>query len=153
MIKPVVVLMREDVSEAKAMADYLHDTYGISLAHIALEEQSTSTELNFVHSKKILAQQGDCLKSTDNRSHQWFSHLRASLIGKRQGYTNLQVVGSGTPLWYIRPNVWFREYFVFLSAVGYSMSINFTHVPFCKANCLSANCANCRSWWPSTARY
>ena len=104
----------KDVSEAKAMADYLHDTYGISLAHIALEEQSTSTELNFIHSKKILAQQGIALNQPIIAVTSDFHTLRASLIGKRQGYTNLQVVGSETP-WYIRPNVWFREYFAFIS--------------------------------------
>lgn len=104
----------EDVSEAKAMADYLHDTYGTSLAHIALEEHSTSTELNFIHSKKILAQQGIALNQPIIAVTSDFHTLRASLIGKRQGYTNLQVVGSDTP-WYIRPNVWFREYFAFIS--------------------------------------
>lgn len=104
----------EDVSEARAMAEYLHDHYGIRLDKIALEERSTSTELNFVNSKPILAQHGIALNQPIIAVTSDFHTLRSSKIGKKQGYTNLQVVESDTP-WYIRPNVWFREYFAFIS--------------------------------------
>lgn len=104
----------EDVSEAYAMAEYLHQQHNIALARIALEEQSTSTALNFINSKTILAKKGIGLTQPIIAVTSDFHTLRSSMIGKKQGYTHLQVVGADTP-WYIRPNVWFREYFAFIS--------------------------------------
>ena len=43
-----------------------------------------------------------------------FHLLRASLIAKRSGLTNLRYAGSETPL-YVRYNAMLREYFAFAS--------------------------------------
>lgn len=104
----------EDVSEAQAMAEYLHQRHGIALDRIMLEAQSTSTALNFSNSTPILAKKGIGLNQPMIAVTSDFHTLRSSMIAKKQGYTNLQVIGSDTP-WSIRPNVWFREYFAFIS--------------------------------------
>ena len=104
----------EEVSEAQAMAEYLQQQHGIALARIELEEQSTSTALNFINSKALLAKHGIGLNQLIIAVTSDFHTLRSSMIGKKQGYTHLQVVGADTP-WYTRPNIWFREYFAFVS--------------------------------------
>lgn len=102
------------VSEADIMAKYLHDQHHIPLQRIQTEGKSTSTEENLAFSKAILAanhiQLDDPVAIVTNDFHT----IRAKAIAKRQGYKNVSMVASQTPL-SIRFNAWFREYFAFIS--------------------------------------
>lgn len=102
-------------SEAYVMANYLHDGYGIPMDSILKEGKSTSTEENLAFSKPILTAQNIEPKTakiaivTND-----FHTIRAKAIAKKQGYGNVVMVASSTPV-SIRANAWFREYFAFVS--------------------------------------
>ncbi len=104
-----------EVSEAYVMAKYLHDGYGIPMERILQEGKSTSTEENLAFSKPILTAKKINPKTakiaivTND-----FHTIRAKAIAKKQGYGNVVMVASSTPL-SIRGNAWFREYFAFVS--------------------------------------
>lgn len=102
------------VSEASVMSHYLQDKFGLSADKMALEDKSTSTELNLQNSKQILI---DYAIMPDNLIvvvTSDFHTLRALAIAKKIGFTNVTALGAVTPL-YIRYNNWLREYFAFVS--------------------------------------
>lgn len=104
--------LTETVSEASVMANYLNTTYHIPHSRMALEEKSTSTELNIKNSQPILAQYGIGLNEPIAIVTSDFHTLRAMAIAKKQGYQNVVTVGSPTPL-SSRYNNWLREYFAY----------------------------------------
>lgn len=101
-------------SEAEVMANYLHNTYNIPLDKIQLEKQSTSTQTNLEFSKLILQAHHISLDNPIAVVTNDFHTIRAQAIAKKQGYGNVTMVASETPL-SIRANAWFREYFAFVS--------------------------------------
>lgn len=106
--------LTETVSEASVMANYLVTTHHIPRTHLALEEKSTSTELNLKNSQPILAKYGIGLNEPIAIVTSDFHTLRAQAIAKQQGYQQVVMVGSPTPL-LSRYNNWVREYFAFVS--------------------------------------
>ena len=101
----------ETISEAAAMSNYMQ-VAGVPAQAIALEDKSRSTYENFIFTKALLKARGlgdnpaVLVVSSD------FHLLRASLIAKRAGLTNVRYAGSTTPL-YVRYNASLREYFAF----------------------------------------
>lgn len=101
-------------SEAQVMSNYLQQRYQIPATQIALEDQSTSTELNLKNSQAVL------FNHHLNKSAQIaivtsdFHTLRAAAIARKQGYPYITVVSAPTPL-NVRYNAWLREYFAYLS--------------------------------------
>lgn len=101
-------------SEAEVMSNYLQQHYQIPATQIALEDQSTSTELNLKNSQAIL------LNYQLSKNHPIaivtsdFHTLRAAAIARKQGYQHIHVVSAATPL-NVRYNAWLREYFAYLS--------------------------------------
>lgn len=106
-------------SEAQVMANYLHHTYNIPLNKIKLEDKSTSTQTNLAFSKLILAENNINLNRPIAVVTSDFHTIRAKAIAKKQGFSNVVMVASKTPL-SIRANAWFREYFAFVS--GYILN-------------------------------
>ena len=96
------------------MSRYLLQRHAVPLAQMALEDQSTSTELNLKNSKAVLAQQGVALTAPIAIVTSDFHTLRAAAIAKKQGYDQVMMVSASTPL-LIRYNAWLREYFAFIS--------------------------------------
>lgn len=108
------VSLNEPRSEGEVMAQYLHALHGIELDTIYQEKKSTSTEENFLLSQKILADQGISLADPIAIVTSDFHLPRSKAIAEHQGYTNLITIASPTPL-SIRYNMWFREYFAYVS--------------------------------------
>ncbi|WP_077928828.1 YdcF family protein [Wohlfahrtiimonas populi] len=106
--------MKQTLTEAEVMSSYLQKSHNIPSEKIALEDKSTSTELNLKNSQPILKEYG-----LDNNSAvvivtNDFHTIRASAIAKKLGFTNVSTAGAMTPL-PIRYNAWLREYFAFIS--------------------------------------
>lgn len=104
----------EQETEAVIMARYLGQHYAIPVSRMALEDQSTSTELNLKNSKRLLAQHHIALTDPVAIVTSDFHTIRAAAIARKQGYTNVTMISAPTPL-LIRYNAWLREYFAFLS--------------------------------------
>ena len=104
----------ETESEAEIMSRYLQQHYRIPSSQIILEDRSTSTELNLMNSQPLLAkhdihiQQPIIIVTSD------FHTIRAAAIAKKQGYAQMTMLGSTTPL-STRYNAWLREYFAYAS--------------------------------------
>lgn len=101
-------------SEAEVMSNYLQRRHHIAATQIALEDQSTSTELNLKNSQAILKQHQLNQNSNIAIVTSDFHTLRAAAIARKQGYQNINVVSAATPL-SIRYNSWLREYFAYIS--------------------------------------
>lgn len=101
-------------SEASVMQRYLLERYALPLDKMLLEDKSTSTELNLQNSKQILANYQVFADSPIVVVSSDFHTLRAVLIAKKQGFSDVVSVGAVTPL-YVRYNNWVREYFAFVS--------------------------------------
>lgn len=105
----------EWIPEAEAMARYLQEQ-GIASERILIEEQSTSTMENFRYSRTLLQQESSfdpadqVLVITSD-----FHMFRSKILAKRNGF-NPVGVPCYTP-WYIRPNVYLREYFAVVKSV------------------------------------
>lgn len=106
--------MNESVSEAAVMRQYLLKSHFLPASRIYLEDQSTSTELNLLNSKAVLAQQHIGLDQPIAIATSDFHVPRAAAIAKHAGYRHIYTISAPTPL-YIRYNSWLREYFAFLS--------------------------------------
>lgn len=104
----------ETVSEAEAMARYLVATHQLPDKQIEQEDRSTSTELNFSYSKPLLGQRGVALSAPIAVVTSDFHTQRSAAIARKQGYQQVIMVGSPTPL-SIRYNAWLREYFAYIS--------------------------------------
>lgn len=105
----------ENISEAEAMARYLQ-SQGISLDRILKEEKSTSTMENFQYSLQILQQQkGFDITEPIIIITSDFHLLRSKMLAKRNGLNSVGVP-CYTP-WYIRPNVYLREYFAMIKSL------------------------------------
>lgn len=104
----------ETISEAKAMSQYLQQHYRIPASQIILEEQSTSTELNLKNSQPLLNARNITIQQPIAIVTSDFHTLRAAAIAKKQGYTNIIMLGATTPL-ETRYNAWLREYFAYVS--------------------------------------
>ncbi|PIE46735.1 MAG: hypothetical protein CSA42_06910 [Gammaproteobacteria bacterium] len=118
-------------SEAQVMANYLHHTYNIPLSKIKLEDKSTSTQTNLAFSKSILAKHNIELNQPIAIVTNDFHTIRAKAIAKQQGFSNVIMIASKTPL-SIHANAYFREYFAFVS--GYILNeysfISLTNLEF-----------------------
>lgn len=104
----------ETVTEAEVMSLYLQEKHRIDASRIFLEDQSTSTELNLKNSQHILKAQQLTLNSPINIVTSDFHTLRAAAIAKKQGYSDITMLGAETPLM-TRYNAWLREYFAYIS--------------------------------------
>lgn len=100
-------------SEAKIMARYLENQYGISPFNMLLEDKSTSTQLNLKNSKVLLQQHSRELHQPIAIVTSDFHTVRAAAIAKKEGYSNIVMISAPTPL-SIRYNAWLREYFAFI---------------------------------------
>lgn len=103
----------EKDTEAQIMSHYLQQNFHISQNRIKQENQSTSTELNLQNSQPILFQYHLNLDSPIAIVTSDFHTLRAKAIAKKQGYRNITLWGSSTPLM-TRYNAWLREYFAYI---------------------------------------
>lgn len=103
----------EKETEAEVMAGYLKATHALTNT-LALEDQSTSTELNLKNSQHILTQYGLSQSSDIAIVTSDFHTIRAQAIAKKQGYQQSFSVSAETPLM-TRYNAWLREYFAYLS--------------------------------------
>jgi len=95
----------EQVSEARAMADYLLER-GFPADRLVLEDQSTSTEENILFSKAIIEESGPdarCVIVTSS-----YHAFRAAIIA-RQADVRGQVAGARTAGYYW-PNAMLREF-------------------------------------------
>lgn len=104
----------ENQTEAEEMAKYLVKYHQISMQRIALEDQSTSTELNLKNSQAILQLHALSIKMPISIVTSDFHTLRAAAIAKKQGYSNIYTISAETPLM-TRYNAWLREYFAYMS--------------------------------------
>lgn len=104
----------ERETEAVIMARYLQQHYAIPSSDMALEDQSTSTELNLKNSKAILVQHQINLTDPVAIVTSDFHTIRAAAIARKQGYQHVTMISAPTPL-FMRYNAWLREYFAFLS--------------------------------------
>ena len=104
----------ETQTEAAIMAKYLQQHYAISTQQLALEDQSTSTELNLKNSQIILANHKIQLSDPIAIVTSDFHTIRAKAIAQHQGYNNVYMISAPTPM-LIRYNAWLREYFAYLS--------------------------------------
>ena len=104
----------ETQSEASVMANYLLTSHHLAPTRLALEQESSSTEANLANSKAILVEHSLSERSPVAIVTSDFHILRAKAIAKKQGYRDVQMVASPTPL-AIRYNAWVREYFAFVS--------------------------------------
>lgn len=104
----------EHDTEAAVMAHYLNQQHHIAKSNMALESQSTSTELNLKNSQPILHHHKIGLDEPIAIVTSDFHTLRAAAIAKKQGYQNIVLISAPTPA-LIRYNVWLREYFAFIS--------------------------------------
>lgn len=105
---------QEKFTEAEVMRNYIKRNYPEIDNPIALEDRSTSTELNLRNSKMILDQHQIQLSDPIAIVTSDFHSIRARAIAQHQGYSNVISISAETPL-YIRYNAWLREYFAFLS--------------------------------------
>lgn len=97
----------EEMTEALCMYRYLTER-GISPDRILMEDQSTSTEENFLFSAALLEERGisaDRLAVATDGYHQ----LRASMLAKERGIETT-AVSAKTELWLL-PTYWVREWF------------------------------------------
>lgn len=104
----------ETQSEAEVMANYLHTRYGIAARRMALERQSTSTALNIANSLPILRAHGIMPTDPVVIVTSDFHTLRAQAIAQHQGLASVMMMDAPTPP-VMRPAVWLREYFAFIS--------------------------------------
>lgn len=104
----------EKDTEAEVMARYLQESYHLDSHKIALEDKSTSTELNLKNSQSILKQHGLNLNSNIAIVTSDFHTIRAAAIAKKQHYTHVDMISAPTPL-LTRYNAWLREYFAYIS--------------------------------------
>ena len=90
---------QEDITEAKAMEEYLINK-GVAADKIIKESQATSTYENFAFSKEILTE-----KFGENYTVAFITNeyhtLRASLCAKRAGIKNITHIHSNTNLSYL----------------------------------------------------
>lgn len=93
----------EDISEAEAMRRYL-EAQGIAAGRMMLEDHSVNTEENIRNSAKLI---GDIEKSVVLVSND-FHIFRAKRIARKQGFRNVDGLGSKTHLFTV-PNSYARE--------------------------------------------
>jgi uncharacterized SAM-binding protein YcdF (DUF218 family) len=91
----------EDVSEARAMADYLIGA-GVPEDRVILEDKSRNTRQNLLYSKELM-NGGRSVVVTNN-----FHVMRAALLARRVGL-DAQVVGARTALYFV-PSATIREF-------------------------------------------
>ncbi len=96
---------REDISEALAMERYLVER-GVTSSNIIKEDKSTSTQENFLFSKRILDNHFDREYTTSYVTND-FHIFRASIYAKIAGLSPNRLHAS-TP-WYLVPPSYFRE--------------------------------------------
>ena len=104
----------EKESEAEIMSRYLQQHYRIPSSQIILEDRSTSTELNLINSQPLLAKHNIHIQQPIIIVTSDFHTIRAAAIAKKQGYAQMTMLGSTTPL-STRYNAWLREYFAYAS--------------------------------------
>ncbi len=98
----------EDISEASAMKDYLIAA-GIQEDRILMEENSTSTQENFIFSRKLIDNENSSFIIVTSDYHM----LRASMIAKNTGYNNISgITVKSNPL--LAPNFYTREFLAFV---------------------------------------
>lgn len=95
----------EEISEARAMADYLIHR-GIAPARLILEERSASTAENLRYSLELLPDRQKKIGIVTNNFHVF----RGVAIGKKQGCTRIWGISAPYPSWKL---LWysFREFF------------------------------------------
>ena len=94
----------EAIPESFAAANFLMRN-SVDENRVFKEEQSTSTEENFVYAKEFI--EGDLADVVVVSSA--FHLYRASLIAKREGYSNVSYIGS-VGLKILQPHYYIREY-------------------------------------------
>lgn len=105
---------REQQTEAEVMRRYLKQQFPALRNTLALEDQSTSTELNLKNSKPILEQHQILLNDSIVIVTSDFHTIRSKAIAHKQQYQQAYMLSSPTPVM-TRYNAWLREYFAFIS--------------------------------------
>lgn len=106
----------EDISEALCMKEYLVQN-GVLESKIIMEDKSTSTGENFRFSKEVIKNElgldveSARIKVITNDFHSF----RSNMIGRRNGYENLNFYSSRT-YWPLIPIYYVREGFAFLKS-------------------------------------
>lgn len=108
---------QEERSEAAAMADYLEQN-GIEKSRILLEEQSTSTQENFLFSKQLLDERFGEGNYSSAFATSGFHVWRAEKVAKKMGLEDCTGVGGKYDA-YLAPNHYLRE---FLATIEYRMT-------------------------------
>lgn len=107
----------EEISEAKAMKDYLIEN-GVPEQRILAEDESKTTFENFKYSKEVIEK--DSGKSIDECHIKIvttdFHAFRANLIASRNGYENATSYSCET-VWYLIPVSYFRESFAVVKSI------------------------------------
>lgn len=97
---------REDISEARAIYNSLTSS-GISPDRLYLEEKSSDTDENIRYSMEVIKENNlstDIAIVTDA-----FHEMRASIIARKNGVSNVSSIPAHTSLHFI-PAYWFREW-------------------------------------------
>jgi len=97
--------MGEDITEGKAMKDYLVKQ-GINPGNIITEEKSANTDENLKYSMDIIKDKKASVVIVSNNFHIY----RAKKIAEKQGYENVSGIGTWTVAFTI-PNCYVREAF------------------------------------------
>jgi len=95
----------ESIPEAEAMYRHLVD-HGIDPARITQENRSASTAQNVAFSLPLMPEGTARVAVVSNEFHLY----RARALLRRAGVEPL-AVSAPTPLWYLKPTYYFREYF------------------------------------------
>jgi uncharacterized SAM-binding protein YcdF (DUF218 family) len=105
----------EWITEAEGMRRFLVK-HGVAEERILKEEKSTSTMENFRYSRELLDQQlGFEVSKPVMVITNDFHVLRSKILARRNG---LNPVGIPSPTpWYLRPNVYLREYFALVKSL------------------------------------
>lgn len=104
----------QKLSEAEVMSAYLIQHHSILPAHILIEDQSTSTALNFKYSQVLLQHHKIQLHEPIAVVSSDFHLPRSKAIAQKQGYQQLIMIAAPTPL-NQRYAMWLREYFAYIS--------------------------------------
>lgn len=105
----------EKESEAEIMARYLQQRHGIEAGRLVLEKHSTSTELNLLLSRPLLAERGVGADAPMAIVSSDFHLMRVMAMARRQGLGDAHPVAAPTPPT-MRFNAWLREYFAMASS-------------------------------------
>lgn len=94
----------EPFSEARGMADYLEEK-GIPEDHIILEEKAMTSAENLKYSRELLPAEDSSVVLVTNNFHMY----RALAIARKQGYSDVSGLASGSPRLFLLNNMLYES--------------------------------------------